>query len=344
MSEVETTILERLAAHSWNVELIAIGMISAYFVAFKLGSYQNSNMVNKIVDSWKPTLEENFFQVGVTPKNLLAQDDTQNYTLYASGRLRLESFLAKFQLKSRQNIFMLIVETIMSFFVEFIPLPQDLLSIEIKFDQETCEKFDDFIWAVVTKDNMNKYREDSYCLSLTKTTESPKLPNEFVFMGEVAEMNEILYTKKLNELIQLNKSTLKYICVTDQSIEKPAKISELKSQKRLLLQFKPTSNAKDIENLGSLVNYIVNDYADMIVQKGTFRAELLRKIKKTRENEYAKLKKAIDDLKRDELNQQKLEEQKRIKANMTPEQQEKLAQKQKEKKQRKMMNKQKVRS
>lgn len=344
MSEIVTTILERLVDRSWNVELLSIGMILAYFVAFKWGSYQNSNMVDKIVESWKPTLTDNFYQVGVTPKKLLAQDDAQTFTLYASGRLRLESFFAKFELKSRQNVFMLIIESILSFFVDYITTPTDLLSIEIKFDKETCEKFDDFIWAIVTKDKMNKYREDSYCLSLTKTTESTKLPNEFVFMGEVSEMNEILYTKKLTELIQLNKSTLKYICITDQSIEKPTKISELKSQKRLLLQFKPSSNAKDIENLSNLINYVVNDYADMIVQKGSFRAELLRKIKKTRENEYAKLKKAIDDVKRGELNQQKIEEQKKARANMTPEQQEKLAQKQKEKKQRKMMNKQKVRS
>lgn len=344
MSEVESTILERLAAHNWNLELVAVGLMLAYFAAFQWGAYQNKVIVERTVEALKPTLADNFFQVGVAPKKLLAQDDAQTTTLYASGRLRLESFLAKFDLMARQNLFMLIGDAMMSYFMATVPTPQDLLSVEIKFDQEASDKFDDFVWAIVTKDNMNKYREDSYCLSLTKTSESPKLPVEFVFMNEVSEMTEVLYTRKLNELVQLNKKNLKYLCVTDQAIDKPTKISELKPQKRVLLQFKPTSDAKEIENIAALISYIVNDYADLIVQKATFRGEVLRKIKKTRENEYAKLKKAIDEMKREELNQQKMEEQKKARAAMSAEQQEKHMQKLKEKKQRKMLNKQKVRS
>lgn len=338
--EVDTTILQRLQAHNWNVELLAIGLIVAYYLSFTFGASQNKKIVDKLVKAIQPTLKENFFQVGATSKQLIVQDNQQDFTLYATGRLRLESFLARFTLKSRQNLANYIMELIGSFFVDSIPAPKDLVTVEIKFDTEASEKFDDFIWAIVTKDNMNKYRQESYALSLTKTTESEELPVEFVFMTESPEMNGIFYTKKLKDLIQLNKRSLKYLMVTDQATDKPTTMAELKSQKRMLLQFDPTV---DVGNVGALISFVVNDYADMVIQKGSLRAELLRKINKTRENEYNKVKKAIDEARKEELARAKLEEQKKLKASMTPEQQEKFEKKQKEKKQRKMMNKQKVR-
>jgi hypothetical protein len=340
---MDMSILQRLSLYPWNIEFFAIGIIALYFVIYKVGANFNNKIANEFFDSIIPTLKENFYQVGVTSNQLYAQDDGQHYTLYASGRLKIESFIAKIELQSRQNIFMWIMELLVSFFMESIPAPQDSVTIEFQYDEQTSENFDNFIWAIVTKDKMDKYRNENYFLSLTKTSESPKLPNQFVFMNEVPEMNDVLFTKKLSDLLQSNVSTLKYLSITDQPIEKPSKIIELKPVKRVVLQFALSNNSNQIESIKNLINYILNDYVDLISNRAIFRPELTRKVKRTRENEYNKLKKQLDDAKRDELNNKKIEEQRKLKASMTPEEQQKLAKRQQERKQRKQLNRQKVR-
>lgn len=339
----DMTILERLSHYEWKIEFFAIGIIVAYYIIYKIGATYNDKIANNTFNSIIPNLKENFYQVGVAENQLIAQDDGQHYTLYASGRTKIQSFLAKIELQPRQNIFMWVMENIVSFFMESVPKVDDILNIEIDFDEETSENFDNFIWAVVTKDKMDKFRNQNYYLSLTKTSESTKLPNQFVFMNEVPEMNDILFTKKLNDLLKANISTLKYLSITDQPIEKPIKIAELKPSKKILIQFQLSKNTKSIESIKNLVNYIVNDYADLVSSRASFRPELTRKVKKTREIEYNKLKKQLDDLKRDELNLKKIEDQKKLKASMTPEEQQKFAKKQQERKQRKQLNRQKVR-
>lgn len=323
--------------------MFALGIIGLYFVVYKIGANYNNKIAQKFMDAVVPNLKENFYQVGVTPKELYAQDDGHNYSLYASGRLRIESMVAKITLQVRENVFMWIMEYIVSFFFESIPVPQDLVTIDFKFDEETSDKFDNFIWAVVTKDKMDKFRNENYYLSLTKTSESPKLPVEFVFMNEVTEMNDVLFTKKLSDFIKANIPTLKYIAITDQPRDKPVKISELKPTKRMVVQFTLSNDAKSIENIQSFLAYLLNDYLDLVANRATFRPELTRKVKKTREIEYNKLKKQLDDAKREELNNKKIEDQKKLKASMTPEEQQKLAKKQQERKQRKQLNRQKVR-
>lgn len=337
----QMTILERITNYNWKVELFAVGVILAYFGLFKIGSTYNNKLANNFINSILPVLKENFYQVGVTPNQLYAQDDSQHFTLYSSGRLRIKSFIAKIELISRQNLFMWLMEFITSFFLDSVPSPQDLITIEFTFDDESSEKFDNFIWAIVTKDKMDNFRNDNYFLSLTKTSESPKLPTQFVFMNEVSEMNDVLYTKKLSDLLNANINSLKFMAITDQPIEKPDKISELKPTKKFIMQFSLSNS--NIESIKNLFTYILNDYLDLIATRASFRPELTRKVKKTRENEYNKLKKLLDDFKREELNAKKIEEQKKLKASMTPQEQQKYAKKQMERKQRKQMNRQKVR-
>lgn len=340
---VNMSLWQRLSIYNWKIEIFAVGAIFADFIIYKIGASYNDKIANKFVNSIVPTLKENFYQVGVTSSQLIAQDDGQHYALYASGRLRIKSMVAKIELQMRNNIFMWVMEYIVSFFFDSIPTPTDEVTLEFQFDDEASEKFDNFIWAIVTKDKMDKFRTENYFLSLTKTTESNKLPNQFVFMNEVPEMNDVLFTKKLSDNINSNLSTLKFLAITDQPIEKPAKIAELKPTKRLILKLSLSSNDKTIESISNLVNYIINDYLDLIVNRSSFRPELTRKVKKTREIEYNKLKKQLDDLKREELNEKKIEEQKKLRASLTPEEQQKLSKRQQERKQRKQLNRQKVR-
>lgn len=337
------TLLERLLANDWRLETGALIFIFSYFALYKLGASYNRKIAYGFIDAVVPNLQENFYQVGVTPSQLVAKDNEESYTLYATGRTKLDSMTAKIKLQPRQNLFMWIMETIMSFFFDSVPTPQDFATVTFDFDQETSDSFDDFIWAIVTKDKMDSYRNENYFLSLTKTTEATKLSNQFVYMNEVPEMNDVLFTKKLGDFMKSNASLIKFLAITDQQDVKPEKIAELKPKTKIILSFKLTKNLEEIESLKNLFNYILNDYTDLVASRAVFRPELLRKVKRTRETEYNKVKKVLDDIKREELATKKLEEQKALKASMTPHEQQKLAKKQQERKQRKQLNRQKVR-
>lgn len=342
-SPIDMTFWERLQSNDWRLEIGALIFITGYVVLYQIGASYNKKLAYSFIDAVVPNLKENFYQVGVAPNQLVAKDNEQSYTLYATGRTKLDSVTAKIQLQPRQNLFMWIMESILSFFIESVATPEDVATVTFEFDQETSDSFDNFIWAIVTKDKMDRYRNENYFLSLTKTSEASKLSNQFVFMNEVPEMNDILYTKKLGDFIKANSSLIKYFAITDQQAIKPEKIAELRPKTTFVLSFKLTSQHEQVENIKNFFNYILNDYVDLVSNRATFRPELLRKVKKTRETEYSKVKKVLDDAKREELANKKLEEEKALRAAMTPQQQQKLAKRQQERKQRKQLNRQKVR-
>lgn len=334
---------DRLLAYPWKLEKISIATALVYLAFFYLGCRYNKRIVTRVIDSVKPILKDNFFQVGVTPNQLLAQDDQQHYTLYATGRLRIESMTAKFILKARQSPMLWLMQYAMGFFVDSLPAPEDELKITFQLDDEAGAKFDNFIWAIVTKDHMNDYRNEQYFLSLTKTIDSTDLPTEYVFMNEVSEMTKVLYIKKLASMVKKCRSFLKFLAITDQPSDRPNKLSELKPSKKLMLELEIPKTDKDLAALSDLLAFLLNEYIDYICKKAVFRPELTKKCKKTRETEYNKLKKAIDNNRREELNNKKAEQEKDKRSKLTPEEQQKLMKKQSQRRQRRAMNRQKVR-
>ncbi|KAH3668861.1 hypothetical protein OGAPHI_002616 [Ogataea philodendri] len=337
----ELGLVERLKLYPWTLEMISVGFISVYFVSYYVGSRYNDKLVNKFINTNLELLKEQFYQVGVTRSQLLAKDDAENYSFYATGRLNIESLTAKIKLQPRQNIFVWIMESLLSFFIDSASSTKDVVDLVFQIDKEASTKYDDFIWAIVSKDNMNSIRNENYFLSLTRTAESAKLPLEFVFMNEVPEMNEVLYHKKFNSILEKCKGFLSFIAITDQPAEKPELVADLVKSKRIVVQMKIPQSSADLEASNELLKFLLNDFIEYVISKGFFIGELNRRPKKTRENELAKLKKVEETLKKEELANKKLEEQKKQKASMSAEKQRKLEKKQLERKQRR--NTQKVR-
>jgi len=333
---------ERLLAYPWQLERYSVGFVLVFLIFFTLGSRYNRKMVDKFVNALLPVLKDNFFQVGVTRSKLLAQDDQQHFTLYASGRLRVESMTSKIVLQARQNPMMWVMEYGTGFFFDSIPYPEDKVMIEFKLDDDASSKFVNFIWAIVTKDHMNDYRKENYYLSLTKTAESPDLPSEYVFMNEVPEMNKVLYVKKFHSLLNKTKSFLKFFAITDQSSEKPEHLSELKPSKKFVLQMSLPKSDAELAAIKEFVTFLLNEFIDYVCKKATFRPELIKKCKKTREVEYSKLQKILDEERKEKLNSDKSEKERARISKLSPNQQEKLLKKQEKRKQRRAMNKQKV--
>ena len=72
------------------------------------------------------------------------------------------------------------------FFTGNVVAPEDKAEIIIT----PLAQYDNFISAVVSKLGMNDARKFNYFLSLCKTTDSPNLPESFVYMSETNEFQE----------------------------------------------------------------------------------------------------------------------------------------------------------
>ncbi|GMM37242.1 hypothetical protein DASC09_045670 [Saccharomycopsis crataegensis] len=334
---------ERVLSRSWNMEGIVLALVLVTVGLYLGGSYANKSKFESWIREQSKNLESQFFQVGVSKKELFFSDDEQHYVSYASGRVNVAQFIMKFTLESRQNFTVWLMEHVFHFFFESIEALND--EVEITATLHDDIKVDPFICAIVNKDDMDKKRKDNYFLSLTKTSDSDKLPVEYVYMSESAEINDALWTPELKELLEQNVDLIQYIAFTDQSSVHPFSLDETKPKFKAYLKLKLKSDKSSLARTSEIINRFLELIDFIASKKFKIRSEVSKKIAKVREAEVKKLQKLIDQDKKEQLEEQKLEEMKkqREKLKNNPKELEKLEKKQREKQQRKMMKKQRVR-
>lgn len=146
----------------------------------------------------------------------------------------------KLSLTKRFNPALSIVETVSSFFMDSVEAPHDSLEAVIyPFDgkesltvpsvpgthelrsKDNKSTYDNFVWAIVSKDRMKQVRDDRYDVSITFTKDHNKLPNWVTVMSESAEITEQLLTPELVKAVEAAGDAFDYLIVSDQPIQKP---------------------------------------------------------------------------------------------------------------------------
>ncbi len=340
------TILERVLAYNWTQEFYILGMIFFFVALYIGGSYWNRTKATTWIEKHKEMLGQQFHQLGIDSKGkLYYSDEPKEFITYATGRQNIDSFKATLTLPARHTFMQYIIELIVSFFFESVPTPQE--HIQIILTPNKSAEFDNFIFAIVSKEVMTKARNENYYLSLTKTTDSSKLPINFVFMSEAAEITDLLFdvNSKFKEVFDSNNSVLNYISITDQNNEKPDSIESLTSNRKIIIDLKFPNNSTEYEESIKLIDGSIN-FVDFIIEKAHFRNDILKKIKSTRQVEINKIQKLLDEQKQEELSEKKAEELKLKKkelSKLSSSEQRKIEQKRREKEQRKQRNKQQKR-
>lgn len=183
---------------------------------------------------------------GVVSDNILKEKTAQEFITYATGRQNVAFLDIKLSLFKRYNPLTLILELVMSFFLESVRAPaermeatayafdgreKDLVPVRSKQDQEsqdsrfkgTQSAYDGFVWAVVHKECMRYLRDDRYDLSLTGTKDHAKLPIWATVMSESAEITDLLLTTDLIKAVESAGDDFEYLIITDQPLDKPIK-------------------------------------------------------------------------------------------------------------------------
>jgi hypothetical protein len=288
-----------------------------------IGARINRNKAKKWIRANAPVLASEFAMVGYEGKSTMEDDTVQlqpdslikekslyEFATYATGRQNVAFMDVKLTMSKRFNPFVNFVELIFGFFSSMFSMPEDIVEAVIyPFDgkesltvpalaSESANKdgkstYNDFVWALVHKDHMQKIREDRYDASLTITKDNSKLPIWLTVMSESAEVTDALLTPELIEAAKAAGDDFQYLLVTDQPSDKPKTLKEATARKRVYLKYRlPSSN--NFDNLVAIFSHFTR-LPDLLVQKAHFRPEVTRKITKVREQMDAQLKKALSE-------------------------------------------------
>jgi hypothetical protein len=305
---------------------VILAVIAVIFTLHFIGTKLNKAKSRAWIKAHAPTLESEFALVGFggvpnveqqQPEKLLKQKSLFEYATYATGRQNVAFMDVALTLKKRFNPIMTSVETVLGFFFDSFGSPVDSFEATIyPFDgkessivpnlpgaaelrsKDTKSGYDNFVWALVNKDNMKQLRDERYDLSITFTKDNSKLPIWVTCMSESAEITDALLTKDLASAIEKAGDLFEALIISDQPIDKPTRVEETAPRKRLFLRYRlPSDNNYD--NLLPLFNVFVR-FPDHLAASGHFRPEVLRKVKNVRDETIKQIQKLSEDEKAEE--------------------------------------------
>lgn len=295
-------LLQRLAKHDWRLEIFVSAVTLLYITLYVGGDAYNKAKVAGFLAGVNDVLRKNFHQVGVDEKNLYVKDSSENYSAYATGRDNIAKVNFNFRLAPRQNVFVWVMESLLSYFMDSVVPPVDRVDIVVT----PSEEYDNFITAVVSKIGMSDHRKFNYYLALTRTTDLELLPESFVFMSEVNEIQEKTFTDKLAASLKLSMASfVKYVAFTDQPTERPETLRDLLPSRRAVLSLKLVTGKQELAQVSELLEALFDIIDKLASKEIAFKPESLRKIVKAREVEVSKIEKLLEQAKQEELADEK---------------------------------------
>lgn len=334
----DLSIFQRILKYDWSKEAIIVGSI-AVFVAFHIwGMNANKKKVESWIKAHKEVLDSEFYQVGIDASSHYVVDSPTAYVTYATGRQNIDSLTGTFTLQGRQNFVSLSMEYVLGFFFG-LPSPSD--SVQISIVPTRNASINNFVFAIVNKEIMKRAREENYYLSLTKTTDSSKLPPYLVFMSENPEITDIFYTPEIAEAVQNSHNVLDFLALSDQRKVRPEEPEDVTSNPTLTLTLRLPGNEEDAKTSAAILQAAIR-LIDTAVEK-TLRPEVAKKIKATRDVELKKILKVKDEEKAEELAQKKADEKREQRnriSKLSPAEQRKFEEKERKKEQRKLSKQQ----
>ncbi|KAF2646500.1 DUF1682-domain-containing protein [Massarina eburnea CBS 473.64] len=306
---------------------------------------------------------EKALQESKDPSLLLREQAANEFITYATGRQNVAFIDFKLSLAKRYNPLMEIGELALSLFFESMPAPRERLeatsyvfdgresSIAPYYNKGEQKKnvpnstFDGFVFAVVHKDLMKRLREDRYDLSLTATKDHARLPIWTTTMSESAAVTDAVLTPELIKAIHDAGDKFEALVITDQPMDQPKKLDDTVPRKRINLSLKLESSGTPYDSTLPIFQQFLR-LPDFLATHAHFRPEAMRRIKATREEQIARIRKIDDEEKADErrLQGDKLKKEKRdaLLGRMSADEQRKYLDKERDRDSRKKMKKQTV--
>lgn len=373
----QMTLLQRLTLYNWTFEIGAVFVIVMVFAFYKLGLYYNTRITDRLFLQLNDYLknDQQFARVGFANKDgsklqYLEEKQKTWFTTFATGRSAIESLCVRTHMYERSNPAAMLMERLLGAFFPSLAVRdlEEFCEIVVKPNgiyvanetarpnanaSEILNNFK-FVTSVVHKSSMNEVRRDNYHLSLTRTSESAKLPVEYVYMSEMNQLNEFIghYVPNFLEVLKEASQILQCISFTDLPTEKPLTDKKWNANllPRAVIRTSVPSNEaqlKALKNVISLVIAVYDNFTKDLVHKNPnvfITNDLLKKTSQLRSQELAKIVKTMKQVEREMAleKKQEAEKEKRRLLKQSGEN-ENFDQKKRDRKERRAKNRQKVR-
>ncbi|KAK5990171.1 UPF0674 endoplasmic reticulum membrane C2G5.01-like protein [Cladobotryum mycophilum] len=305
---------ERHSLSEFKTEGVILLVSAIIFFLHIIGARTNRSKAKQWIKAHASAMKNEFASVGFRgvptadaefdPSAFLKEKSLFEYASYATGRQNVAFMDVKITLAKRFNPIIHYAETLAAILSDSFSMPQEAVEATIyPFDgkedlTDGKSTFDGFVWAIVNKDAMQQLRSDRYDLSLTATKDNSKLPNWLTIMSENAEITETFLTQELIDVVKAAGEVFDYLVISDQPVDKPITIEETIPRKRLFLKYRlPSSHS--YESLLPLFSYFMR-LPDALVQLAHFRPEVLKRVRATREQMIAQIKKVAEEEKNEE--------------------------------------------
>ncbi|KAJ7179117.1 hypothetical protein C8R46DRAFT_1211724 [Mycena filopes] len=274
-------------------EVFLLSGLLGYIFFFLYGRWSNTRKATKWLDAHLPLLEAQFSK----PKHW-TQDGYSDFFNFSTGRRGVASLHTIFTLRPRHDFFQWAFQTLKTF-VDLQYRPTDDLQLDFKLLPGTLAH--DFVWAVVSKDELLSVKTDRWDLTFTKTTENPAVPSKFSIMSEFADVTDgVLKAYPLAKLLEDPKVApyFRSLSITDQPRDRPLKpLGPNEHEKHVILSLRAPSASHATATAG-----IVAAMFPLIdaLSKVALRPETKNKLRKVREETEKDIKKESEKDKKEE--------------------------------------------
>ncbi|KAJ7700119.1 hypothetical protein B0H17DRAFT_925972 [Mycena rosella] len=269
-------------------EAALLAGLLAYVAFFLLGRWSNARKATKWyvrvsisqtryrLDAHLPILQQQFSR----PKNW-TQDGYSDFFNFSTGRRNVASLHTIFTLRPRHDFLQWAFQTGRTF-VDLQYRPTDDLQLDFKLLAGALSH--DFVWAVVSKDELLSIKDDRWDLTFTKTTENPALPSQFSVMSEFADVTEGVFKAfPLTKFLEDPKIApyFRSLSITDQPRDRPLKpLKPSEREQHVILSLKAPSALHAADTAGIVA--AIFPFIDAL-SKVALRPETKIKLKKVRD-------------------------------------------------------------
>ncbi|GLB33827.1 putative protein of unknown function (DUF1682) [Lyophyllum shimeji] len=281
----------------FQTEVYLLAGLLAYILLITVGISRNSAKVNKWFNAYRPILEQQFSKP--LGKTGLTKDGYSDFYNFSTGRRNVMTLHTVFTLKPRHDFLQRFYQLARTF-IDLQYRPKDDVTLDFRLSPGALTQ--DFVWAVVAKDELLSIKDDRWDLTFTKTSENPALPPSLSVMTEFADVTDNLLKPQLIAALN-NPKMLPYfrsLSVTDQPRIRPdAPLPASSRQKHVILSLSlPSGNVEDTFDLINAVFSLIDSLSTV-----NLRPETKTKLKKTRDELDKTLKADAEKEKKEELEQ-----------------------------------------
>ncbi|KAK7061737.1 hypothetical protein R3P38DRAFT_2831261 [Favolaschia claudopus] len=265
----------------------------AYGLFFFWGRSTNMGKANRWLNAHLPVLQQQFSK----PKRW-TQDGYSDFFNFSTGRRNIASLHSIFTLRPRHDFLQFAFQEARTF-IDLQYRPTDDLQLDFKLFPDAMAH--DFVWAVVSKDELPTVKNERWDLTWTKTSENPGVSSKFSVMSEFADVTDgVLKAFPLAKLLEDPKIApyFRSLSITDQPRERPLKpLTADDREKHVIL----TLRAPPASQVDATVDFValIFPFIDSL-SRVALRPETKTKLKKVREENDKEIKKESEKDKKEE--------------------------------------------